>query len=119
MTSTKPSKLDRLLWRKIAYNEAIDASFLAIGNQPLLAVDEDRIVVAHEQHWQFQSFGPGIANDLESGDDRDAIFQSNLRYFLTADNLERDKTYSYGICLLDCWAVSNWISKRKPEFNDI
>lgn len=47
---TEVSEPHSFLWRQVHYNEAIDTCVLGIFNHPLLAITENRIVVAHEEY---------------------------------------------------------------------
>jgi hypothetical protein len=65
-SGTELPEADGLLGREINNNEAIDACLLAVLQQSLLSIAENRIVVSHEEYWGSQPSLSGISNHLQN-----------------------------------------------------
>lgn len=71
----KVPKSDGLLWWQVNHNEAIDPRLFRILQYSLLAIAQQRIVVAHKQYWCPQSFSSCLSHRLKRRLDRNSILQ--------------------------------------------
>lgn len=69
---------DGLLRRQVNNDEAIDTGLLAVVEEALLAVAEQRVVVAHEKDGSLEAALTGVAHHLQGRVDGDAMLESNL-----------------------------------------
>lgn len=72
-TATEIAEGDGLLGRQVADDEAADTGGLAVGQQSFLAIAQEGVVVAHQEHGDGQALSTGIFDHLESGPDCDAV----------------------------------------------
>lgn len=70
---------DGFLGRKVDNNEAIDVSGFAVLQQTLLAVAQQRVVVAHDEDGSLEALAAGSLDDLEGRADGDAMAEGNLK----------------------------------------
>lgn len=90
-----------LFWWEINDDETVDTGLLAVGEQTLLAVLKNWVVVSHEEDWDGQALLAGIADVLQEVADVNAVLESD------------------GVGLLDGWAIGNWVGEWNTELNDV
>ena len=90
-----------LFWWEIDDNETVDTGLFAVGEETLLAVLKDWVVVSHEEDWDGKTLLAGIADVLQEVADVDAVLESD------------------GVGLLNGWAVGDWVGEWNTELNDV
>lgn len=72
------AELGTLLWWKFDNNEAIDASFLAVLDNSLLAVAADGVEVSHENDGGLEALGSCFPDHVQAHWNIYIVFKSNL-----------------------------------------
>lgn len=75
---------DGLLGRQVNDDEAVDTALLAVLDKAVLAVPQERVVVAHEHDGGLEAPVARIADHLEGRLEGDAILEGDLRAVVLA-----------------------------------